>query len=792
MNDKSISQPSNGATPRKLSQTEMSTPRTAPSLSLGNIYYILFRHKWKIAIISAAGLLIAFILPFVIPVNYESEAKLFIRYVVETKSPGQLTGGDRMKSPDESGENIINTELEILTSLDLAQKVADAVGPEKILAKAGGGKDRAKAANLIHRGLTVDVPRKSNVIRLTFQHPDETLVQSLLGELVEIYFKRHAEIHRAIGVFDDFLTQETDQLRSRLVQTENALRAAKTNAGITSLEEARRSQGEWMSKIRLEILEAEAEWAERSATVAQLSKLFQTQPETATNAVAGNLVPPSSDTVADYKRLSSTLDALHKREQELALQFTDGSSFVKSVSEQIAKNQARKSQMEKENPGLLAIPVDDRKANNTNLDPRMNLSVEIARVNALASRIHVLTNQLAQVRKDAAAVDGMEGSITELQRKKELEEANYKYFSANLEQSRIDEALGAGRVSNISKIQAPSPPLRAQTKLKKMMAGAFFGAIAAALALAFVIESFFDRSLRRPQEIEDHLQLPLFLSIPRMHLTGKSHALKSARKAPLLSPATDPQIQSAAEFHSAVGTPPPTPAIHHPLTPVPSHRNGSVAPWDSRHALRPFYETLRDRLIAYFEAINLTHKPKLVAVTSCAVGSGVTTTAAGLAACLSETGEGNVLLVDMNLQQGEAHHFYKGHHLACGLDDALEGDKRESALVQANLYVVTEGNDGNGDKLPKIMPERFKHLIPKLRASDYDYIIFDMPPVSQISATPRLARFMDMVFLVIESEKTDRDLVKRAADLLAASRGNVGVILNKSTAYVPKRLQQDI
>ncbi len=77
--------------------------------------------------------------------------------------------------------------------------------------------------------------------------------------------------------------------------------------------------------------------------------------------------------------------------------------------------------MEKENPGLLAIPVDDRKANNTNLDPQMNLSVEIARVNALASRIHVLTNQLVQARKDAAAVDGMEGSITELQRKKELE-----------------------------------------------------------------------------------------------------------------------------------------------------------------------------------------------------------------------------------------------------------------------------------------------------------------------------------------------------------------------------------
>jgi MinD-like ATPase involved in chromosome partitioning or flagellar assembly len=144
----------------------------------------------------------------------------------------------------------------------------------------------------------------------------------------------------------------------------------------------------------------------------------------------------------------------------------------------------------------------------------------------------------------------------------------------------------------------------------------------------------------------------------------------------------------------------------------------------------------------------------------------------------------------MNLQQGAAHHFYKGN-LECGLDDALEVGKRDSALVQENLYVVTESTT-NGDQLPRVLPKRFKHLVPKLRASDYDYIIFDMPPVSQISATPRLARFMDMVFLVVESEKTDRDVVKRASALLAESKCNLGVILNKNKAYVPKLLQQEL
>jgi len=198
---------------------------------------------------------------------------------------------------------------------------------------------------------------------------------------------------------------------------------------------------------------------------------------------------------------------------------------------------------------------------------------------------------------------------------------------------------------------------------------------------------------------------------------------------------------------------------------------------------------LRDRLISFFELKNLTHKPKLVAVTSVCQGAGVSTAAAGLAASLSETGDGNVLLVDMNQQQGAAHHFYRGR-LGCGLDDALEVGRRENALVQDNLYVVSEST--NGDALPRVLPKRFKHLVPRMKASDYDYIIFDMPPVSQISATPRLAGFMDMVFLVVESEKTDREVVKRAADLLAESKCNLGVILNKARSYVPKQLQQEL
>jgi Mrp family chromosome partitioning ATPase len=272
---------------------------------------------------------------------------------------------------------------------------------------------------------------------------------------------------------------------------------------------------------------------------------------------------------------------------------------------------------------------------------------------------------------------------------------------------------------------------------------------------------FLDRSLKRPVEIEAKLGLPLFISIPDFTKNGYPRA-KIKGKNPLLL--TETAGKDASE-------------------------NTALAPWNRQHPLRRFCEGLRDRLIVHFEVKNVTHKPKLVAVTSCAKGAGVSSVASGLAASLSETGDGNVLLVDMNVEGGAAQQFYKGK-LGCGVDDVLETEARKNALVQKNLYVAAQPMESS-DKLPNVLPKHLMGLIPKLKASDYDYIIFDMPAVTQTSMTPRLARLMDMVLLVIESEKTNQEVAKKVISLLGESKANVTTVLNKTRSYVPAKLHQE-
>jgi uncharacterized protein involved in exopolysaccharide biosynthesis/Mrp family chromosome partitioning ATPase len=717
-----------------MNSQEIAAP--SASISANDIFYVLFRHKWKILICTVLGLGSAVAWYYLKPPPFESEAMLFIRYVTESSAPG-LPGAGEPKNISladlDRGATVLNTEVDILNSLDIANQVADAVGPDKILTKVKNPKERDHdhAAAAVAGNLIVEPLTKSSVIHLTYKNADPAVVQPVLTAVVEAYYKKHLEVHRQAGAIGDFLSQETDQLRARLQQTEDELRKEKDKAGIISLDDSKKAFSEQEARLQQDIFAANAELAERSARYDELVKHMPSAPKTVATKEGPAEAAVTSADLNTYRNIVARLDLLQRSEQQLLSQFTDQNQQVKDIRAQIAEVEKEKQSLEDKYPRLaqFGMPVQSQPgsvATSPSGTPNgtVDLQTEGAYLMGLQSKIKVLTAELAQVKATAANVDGLEGNIAELQRQRELEEANYKYYSEHLEASRIDEALSSGHAPNIAEIQAPTPPHINYKSLQKVVGGIAVSGLCVGLAWAFLIEFYFDCSIRRPQDIERGLRIPLFLSIPDFGKNG--------------------------------------------------------------HDRHVFHETLRDRLIAYFESRGLTHKPKLVAVTGVGSNAGVTTTAAGLARSLSETGEGNVLLVDMTQTQGSAQQFNQGKPV-CGIDQLLE--TRNDAQVQDNLYVV--GAEAQSEKLSRALPTRFNSLVPQLKASDFDYIIFDMPAVNQISITPRLAQFMDMVLLVVESEHTDRDIAKQAAMLLAESRAHVGAILNKTRNYVPSRAHHE-
>jgi uncharacterized protein involved in exopolysaccharide biosynthesis len=748
-------------------------------MSLADIYFVLFRWKWLILVFSALGIVGAVILLFLIkPPQYQSQAMISIRYVVEEKplnAPGDL---QTTRSMNERSETIMTTEREILYSFDLAQQVAQMVTPERILAEVGGGTNIDQAAAIVRDGMGVEQVPDSSAIRITFQNPDRALVQPVLNEIIDAFLVKHVQLHRGLGGSDTFLTNETERLRAELVQTDNQLKKIKSATGVISIEDTQKAYAEQISKTRQAIFNAEAELSERQAILGELTESPGTNGST-TNVVLATQIP--AEQVNKYRRICTQLTYLEGKEQNYLTQqgFTTENVLVKEVRRQILENEALKRNLEENFPGLVAMNFPLSKPAAEQIIGQQDGGEGVidltgqsgqVRVAAVKAKIRTLKSQLNQLWAEATNFDNVTATISDLEQKREVERTNLKYFMSNLEEARIDAALGDEKAANISLIQAPTPPTKGWSKAFKKKAamvavGGFFGS----LALAFLIELVLDRSIKRPTDIETKLRLPLFISIPAMVSNGH-HQVAASGKQLRLRDTVDNERETA--------------------TGVVSPRVPGMDLEHRQHPFRRFSEGLRDRLIVYFETRNLTHKPKLIAVTSCGKGAGVSTIAASVAASLSETGDGNVLLVNISGAEGAAQQFYKGK-LGYSLDEALSSkaptsDTNQGAFVKANLYTTVE--QSGGDMLPANLPKKISALMPKLKASEYDYIIFDMPPVNQTSSTARLSGLMDMVLLVIEAEKTNQDVVKRVNQLLAESKATVGTVLNKTRNYVPPRL----
>ncbi len=730
--------------------------QSSGGFSLDAIYYVLFRRKWIILFFLAAAIGSSLTLLFVIkPPQYHSEAQLLIRYVMEGRVPTATGNEPPTRMLNEQDDSIINTEIDILRSMDVAQAVVRALGPERILAKYGGGNSFDGATAVVRENLVVEpLPRRS-VLAILFRHPDPEIAREVLRKVVVAYSDRHIELRNPLEL-GNFFTHETERLRKELEQTEQRLKEAKTQAGVASIEDARKAFTEQISALREELFKAQAELASYQVVLDEANKQGSTNNVATTNTGA----PLSLEVQNEYKKICNRIDLLSRIEEERLVDYKPESIYVKQIRAQIEETKSVKQKLESEYPKLVALGVVQPQVSGqpaTATDP----NTAAVQVRALQSKIAVFNSQMTNIQTQIAKVEEAEPIIIDLQRNREYLEADLKRYSASKQQQRIDAALGPGNAPNISVLQSPTPAKKMWSKnfLKKlgMIAGgcAFFG-----FALAFLIEFVLDRSVKRPADLETKLRLPLMISIPDITRNGHAHPGRGDKKS--RRHAKDEDVDPVAQPAGTM----------------------AVAVWDRGDSMRRFCEGLRDRLIVDFEVREVAHNPKLVAVTSCNRGAGVSSIAAGLASSLSESGGGNVLLVDLNDDQGKAQPFYKGKP-GRGLDDNLEKEMKEA---QAGNHASKRAENS---RLPSILPRGFANLMPKLKASQYDYIVFDMPPVSQTSMTPRLAGLMDSVLLVVESEKTSQEAVHKANDMLVKSKANVSTVLNKVRTYIPTRLYQE-
>jgi uncharacterized protein involved in exopolysaccharide biosynthesis/Mrp family chromosome partitioning ATPase len=747
------------------------------AFGLQDILFVLFKHKWKVLVCGSLGLAAAAAVYVTRKPYYQSQANLLINYVlqrgaVDDHEAEMATGG-------RSGDQVMTTEIEILRSGDLAADVAKAVGVERLLGAPDSGPSAlADAAAGILTSLEVKTSGKgSNVVYVSYRNNDPQLAVEVLREVVKRYFSKHLEIHRSVGAFDS-IAQQADEVRSRLRQTEAELGKLKAESGILSVHDESVSLAAQRDMTKQGLVMTEAELAAQTSRVLDMEKQLggggasegaAEAPEKPADAAVAAARPSPAD-IESYNELSERLKLLQAQDFELSAKFREDNAQVVRIRREIGETKARKQALLEKVPGLLAEAAVTV-AGTEGVTPMQLLEQERAKLRELEAKLKVYREHLAAQELRVTQLSQAGLKIAELERRKEMEDAEYRLLESNLKKAKVDRTLDPSQMPNIRVVQEPSAPVKTFSETtKKIILGLAGAGFAIGIGLAFLIELVLDRRIKRPAEIESRLQLPLMLSIPYVRPKNRGALLI----------ANERNGDGAGEGKGGH-----LPAVR--------ESNGFKAlPGRTDHFIHPYSEAIRDRIVFNFQVNNMTHKPKMMAVTGLSAGAGTSTIAAGLAKAFSEINGAKVLLVDLNSKYPDDNPMFGNkplHSLVSALQAARNTRFKEGSQ---NLYLASAAARATDPNTTAFGPMHLYEMLPHFRASEFDYVIFDMPPMAQTSPTLAMAGLMDKVLLVVDGEDTSRDTLKWGYSELVKGRADVSCVFNKARSHAPRWIGGDV
>ena len=187
------------------------------------------------------------------------------------------------------------------------------------------------------------------------------------------------------------------------------------------------------------------------------------------------------------------------------------------------------------------------------------------------------------------------------------------------------------------------------------------------------------------------------------------------------------------------------------------------------------YRVLRTNLMLSHEA------PKshpVILITSSRAGEGKTTTTLGLGVTMARAGL-RVLLVDGDLRRASLSRLFSAQH-RLGLSDAIDGEASPNCIIGTTVPGLSLLPSGASRPNPAELLNR-ESLMATIAStrSDYDWILFDAPPILAVADAAILARLADSVLLVIGANSTPVASVRASLEQLDLVIAKVrGLVLN--------------
>ena len=438
---------------------------------------------------------------------YEARASLILKFGREHIVRPEVGNSQYSRFNPEA---VVQSELSILTSRDLAKRVVKALGAHTIYPKIWKSPpknpDRAAeaAAGILLFRLLPEHVKDSNVIKLSFLHPDPTMSATVLNTLIEFLKEKHLQ------VFSDpkasFLTKQLQDYQDQLERSEGKLQAFKHKHDLSSplveqqsrlLDQRARLDSDYKTiKNQLQGLEGKI-----ASLDTQMKTILETIP-VSTVEEGGNLEKAKAD-----------LFALKREEQKLLTKYTETSFPVLNLRKEIALvEQFILAQQKRERAATIA---SGKKAMYSQLEREQLKAVSDSTTLQASGRVIAL--QIEDLDKKIFRLDELNKELIVLERQRSADEQNYQLYLKKVEEAKVSEEMDRLKMSNISVIQPAEVPRKpaGRTPTFKLILGTILGLVMG-FGVGFILE-YLQGSYTRPDQAADDLGLPILASFSQKY-----------------------------------------------------------------------------------------------------------------------------------------------------------------------------------------------------------------------------------------------------------------------------------
>lgn len=462
--------------------------------SIRDLLTILFKYKKRIITTFFVVVLAVTAVSFLITPLYEARSSFLVKSGREYYFTPETPSETRPVSFAPPREELLNSEIQILTNHDLIERVVTAIGIKTLYPTFLIAVPKEEAISRFRQGLTAEVVKKTNVLEVAFRHKDPALAARSVNLLVDLFREKHLEV--LSDPKSSFLEAQLVSYASRLQNTEERLNAFKREHGVFSLEEQRGLLLQQRMTLDSSHKDTQNKIGELTEKITSLKSQLKT---------ISRQSPLASEPYRSTDDATTQLLTLKIREAELLQKYTPDNRLVINIRKEIALVQDfLKKQSGKVITGRNAIFDDIEKEI---IHAQADLSSQKARLMTLSSQITTLTS-------DIETLDTKGKELSALKRDYAITEKNYQVYREKTEEARISDILDRQKMANITVIQKatiPTSPVKPKRGMNILIALAL-GPIAG-VGLAFASE-LTRQDLSTPQAVEKRLAIPVISTVP--------------------------------------------------------------------------------------------------------------------------------------------------------------------------------------------------------------------------------------------------------------------------------------